>query len=199
MSFESLLSLNLFFCFSLRSSDGRNLIVASSDGYCSVIYFEEGELGKIYEKESASMVKKTPKSSGKKSSNNTMKDNSVKSNITTFNIDDCAMDIDLVKCNIETIGNDPSEELNEEKSKKVMKNLAITSEVNDLQTIKKLNEDTEEIEDIKLVYEESINETIKTKAKITPPKVDVAPIVCHKTPRRVQLITLSSPKRLKKQ
>ena len=65
--------------------------------------------------------------------------------------------------------------------------------------VKKLNEDTEETEDIKLIYEESINDTTKTKAKATPPKVDIAPIICHKTPRRVQLITLSSPKRLKKQ
>nr|XP_012234979.1 PREDICTED: chromatin assembly factor 1 subunit B [Linepithema humile] len=178
------------------SSDGQNLIVASSDGYCSVIHFEKGELGKIYEKEPVSAVKKTPKSSGKKSSNK-MKDNPMKSNLTTFDIDDCAMDIDLVKCDTKTIVNDPPEELNGQKSKKVMSEHSITSEINDLQTIKKLNEDTEETEDIKLVYEESINDTTKTKAKTTPPKVDVAPIICHKTPRRVQLITLSSPKRQK--
>jgi hypothetical protein len=163
-----------------------------------VIHFEEGELGKIYEKKPVSAVKKTPKSSGKKSLNDTTKDNPMKSNITTFDVDDCAMDIDLVKCDTKAIVNDPSEELNGQKSKKAMGNHSITSEGNDLQTIKKLNEDTEETEDIKLVYEESINDTTKTKTKTTPSKVDVASIVCHKTPRRVQLITLSSPKGLKK-
>lgn len=137
---------------------------------------------------------KTPKSSGKKSSNKTMKDNPLQSNLRTFDIDDCAMDIDLIKCDSKTIVNDPSEELNGQK--KVVDD-HITSEIKDLQTIKKLNEDTEETEDIKLVYEESINDTTKTKAKTTPSKVNVAPIVCHKTPRRVQLITLSSPKRQK--
>ena len=31
---------------SLRSSDGRIVVVSSLDGYCSIISFEEGELGK---------------------------------------------------------------------------------------------------------------------------------------------------------
>jgi len=121
----------------------------------------------------------------------------MKSNVTMFDVDDCAMDIDLVKGDTEAIGNDPSEELDEQKSNKIVDDHGITSKVDDLQAIQKLNEDTEETEDIKLVYEESINDTTKIKAKPIPPKVDVAPIVCHKPPRRVQLITLSSPKRLK--
>lgn len=33
----------------LRSSDGRILVVSSTDGYCSIVTFSEGELGKPYQ------------------------------------------------------------------------------------------------------------------------------------------------------
>ena len=32
----------------LRSHDGSMLVVSSSDGYCSIIHFKGGELGKPY-------------------------------------------------------------------------------------------------------------------------------------------------------
>lgn len=178
------------------SSDGQILIASSSDGYCSIIHFEDGELGKIYQMKGDSVqesatVKGTPKSSGKKSSNNTIKD---KSDISTFDVDDCAMDIEFVKSNV--VVDDRAEKINEQKSDEVASSQNISSE-NDLQIDKKLNE--EETEDIKLVYnEESSSDAVKTKRN-TPPKSDVAPIACHKTPRRVKLITLSSPKGRKKQ
>ena len=38
------ISFNLCFCFS-RSSDGRLLVVSSTDGYCSFVKFDDGELG----------------------------------------------------------------------------------------------------------------------------------------------------------
>lgn len=105
------------------------------------------------------------------------------------------MDIELVKSDtIDTIAKQ-SEEHNEQESNKVMNSQDIRSE-NDLQIDKKSTE--EETEDIRLIYEES-SDMNKTKIRNTPPKSDVAPIICHKTPRRVQLITLSSPKGLKKQ
>lgn len=150
------------------------------------------------------IVKETSESSTKKSSNNTIKD---KNNVPTFDVDDCAMDIELISIN------NRSEDLNEQKSNEVTSDQNIRLE-DDLQVDKKLNE--EETEDIKLVYDEgNSNDTIKTKTKNTPPKsapvkyhvpsVDIAPViyhvppvVCH-TPRRVKLITLSSPKEPKKQ
>lgn len=111
------------------------------------------------------------------------------------------MDIELVKFDtINTMANNRSEGLHEQKSDNVMDNQNCINIVsaNDLQIDKKSSE--EETEDIKLVYdEENSNDAIKTKTRNTPPKSDVAPIICHKTPRRVQLITLSSPKGLKKQ
>jgi len=143
----------------------------------------------------SAIIKETSKSSGKKSSNNTLKD---KNNVPTFDVDDCAMDVELVKSDaIDAITNNQSEELDKQKPDEVMSQ-DIRSE-NDLQMDKKLNE--EETEDIKLVYNEESSERdiIKTKTRNTPPKSDVAPIICHKTPRRVKLITLSSPKELKKQ
>jgi len=190
----------LAFLVSYRSSDGEILIASSSDGYCSIIHFEKGELGKIYKmkdsvQESNNAIVKETKSSGKKSSNNTLKD---KNNVPTFDVDDCAMDVELVKSDAtDAITNNQSEELDKQKPDEVMSQ-DIRSE-NDLQINKKLNE--EETEDIKLVYNEESNERdiIKTKTRNTPPKSDVAPIICHKTPRRVKLITLSSPKELKKQ
>lgn len=32
-----------------RSSDGKMLIASSTDGYCSIVTFSEGELGNVYE------------------------------------------------------------------------------------------------------------------------------------------------------
>lgn len=172
--------------------------MSSSDGYCSIIHFEEDELGKIYKiKDSVqenTTVNKTSKNSGKKSSNSIIKD---KNDIPIFDVDDCAMDIELTKNDtIDATANNRSEESNRQKSDKVMDSQNVRSE-NDLQIDKKSNE--EETEDIKLVYdEENSSDASKTKTKSTSPTSDVAPIICHKTPRRVQLITLSSPKRLKK-
>ena len=37
-----------FILFSSRSSDGRVLVVSSSDGFCSIITFDDGELGPVY-------------------------------------------------------------------------------------------------------------------------------------------------------
>jgi len=144
--------------------------------------------------ESNNTIVKETKSSGKKSLNNTLKD---KNNVPLFDVDDCAMDVELVKSDAtDAITNNQSEELDKQKPDEIM-NQNIKSE-NDLQIDKKSNE--EETEDIKLVYEESSERDIsKTKTRNTPPKSDVAPIICHKTPRRVKLITLSSPKELKKQ
>ena len=34
---------------SFRSSDGNTLVVSSTDGYCSIINFKQGELGQIYQ------------------------------------------------------------------------------------------------------------------------------------------------------
>lgn len=184
------------------SSDGQILIVSSSDGYCSIIHFQEGELGKIYKmKNPDTVLTDTCKSSGKKSKS-VVKDNVIKSNISTFDIDDCAMDIDLVKSDSTDTTIHQPEELNKQKLNEAVDDQNIKSEVSALQTDKKLNEDVtaEETEDIKLVYnEESNSDMNKTKIRNTSPKPDVAPVICHKTPRRVKLITLSSPKALKKQ
>jgi len=140
------------------------------------------------------------KNSSKKSKN-IVKDNVIKSNISAFDIDDCAMDIDLVNDTTDIIAHQPKE-INKQKLNEVVDDQNIRSVVNTLQTDKKSSEDIiiEETEDIKLVYNEESNSNMsKTKIKNTPSKPDIAPVRCHKTPRRVKLITLSSPKELKKQ
>lgn len=171
--------------------------MSSSDGYCSIIQFQEGELGKIYKMKNPvdTVLTNKCKSSGK-NSRNIDKDSIIKSNIPTFDVDDCAMDIDIVKS--DTIIHQ-LEELNKQKLHEVEDGQSIKSEIIALQTDKKSNEDAEETEDIKLVYNEESNSNMnKIKIRNSPPKPDVAPVKCHKTPRRVKLITLSSPKELKK-
>lgn len=32
-------------CYLFRSSDGSMLVASSSDGYCTIVHFKEGELG----------------------------------------------------------------------------------------------------------------------------------------------------------
>ena len=60
--------------------------------------------------------------------------------------------------------------------------------------------DVEETEDIILVYsEESTNDVGKVNVKTTPKKLEVPSVATNKIPRRVQLITLSSPKTLRKE
>ena len=53
------------------------------------------------------------------------------------------------------------------------------------------NDICEDTEDIKLVYEESDIDNAKTSSKHTPKKIELPAV---KTPRRVPLITISSPK-----
>lgn len=49
------------------SNDGHTLVVSSTDGYCSIVQFPEGELGQVYQEQSlneiiaAKMVKEEPK------------------------------------------------------------------------------------------------------------------------------------------
>lgn len=59
--------------------------------------------------------------------------------------------------------------------------------------------DADETEDFRLVLEDTVAEsTDKTNGKATPPKTEKPPpTLLSRTPRRVQLITLSSPKRTK--
>lgn len=181
------------------SSDGRILIVSSSDGYCTIINFQENELGRIYTaKDSVNTVKATSKNPEKKSSSNLAKYIAGRTKVSTFDVDDSAMDIDLVKS--DTTANDRSEKLDERRSDKAVNSQntspKVYSGIEENEKEEKVEE--EETEDIKLVYEESTSEMSKIKTKSTPMKTEVAPIISHKTPRRVKLITLSSPREVKK-
>lgn len=177
------------------------MIVSSSDGYCSIIHFDENELGQIY-KEPVNPLKETPKS--KKSSNVVTKGNLSKNKTTlTIDVDESAVDMDIARYNTVARTNDSPEKPAKTKPGKIAQDQGSGTEKSssDPQAKKKSNEEItveEETEDIKLVYEEpSTSEAPKAKAK-TPPKANVMLIKSNKAPRRVQLITLSSPKGLKK-
>ncbi|XP_076239268.1 chromatin assembly factor 1, p105 subunit isoform X2 [Calliopsis andreniformis] len=164
------------------SSDGSILMASSTDGYCSIIQFQKGELGEEYKSESTtnSSCKQSPMST------NATK-NSTEAHAPTIDIDNSAMDIDLI--------------VNEENSNvgnvKNGNKLPNTNE----QKGKPDNEvEIEETEDIKLVYnEESTNEVAKSDVKTVFKNSEAPLIISNKTPRRVKLITLSSPKGHKKE
>lgn len=95
------------------------------------------------------------------------------------------MDIDLVESanNTDMTAHDRSEQ---------QKTHGGGENIDNLQ-LRKSDEETEA--DIKLVYEDSESNTTKKKAKsISPKKIIPPPIINQRPPRRVELITLSSPK-----
>ncbi|XP_054003903.1 chromatin assembly factor 1 subunit B [Hylaeus anthracinus] len=173
------------------SSNGQILVASSTDGYCSIIHFEKGELGEEYKSGNKTPIKLISNKSYKQSlvaSDTTKK--VTESLLPSINIDN-AMDIDM--CEMEEVSKKNSENVVNENNK-LSNNTSICGE--------KLNNEskTEETEDIKLVYnEESTSEIVKVNAKDSPKKLEVPLVIPNKTPRRVQLITLSSPKGLKKE
>ncbi|XP_076655099.1 chromatin assembly factor 1, p105 subunit [Halictus rubicundus] len=167
------------------SSDGKILVASSTDGYCSIIHFQKGELGVEYKDENKIPVKRIDSSDCKKSSVSSNTDNGAKR--PSIDTDSNAMDIDISVCakagelskssENASDGNNKTEKVLEQKLKDV--------------TV------TEETEDIQLVYsEDSTSKSVNTKADAegSQKKSDTLSAVPAKVPRRVQLITLSSPK-----
>ncbi|XP_057336191.1 chromatin assembly factor 1 subunit B [Microplitis mediator] len=179
------------------SSDGRLLVVSSTDGYCSIIHFQEGELGKIYtvnEPISINSINANIKSNIDEEKND--KKNILNNKKIDFlpDVDNEAMDIDVIKYE--------STDINNKRCNLNIKNDKVSSvTTNEIQTI-----NLEDTEDIKLVYNDTSNiETPKNISennktlRITPPKFEKTQNLSVKTPRRVKLITISSPKRTKEQ
>ncbi|XP_076628326.1 chromatin assembly factor 1, p105 subunit [Colletes latitarsis] len=173
------------------SSDGKILIASSTDGYCSIIHFQKGELGDEYKSENNTPVKLTLNKNCKQTpvSNSSTKKTS-ENPLPIINVDSNAMDIDTV-CEVKNVFNKSENVVDE--NNKLLNDITIQE--------KKLNNEAEaeETEDIQLVYtEESTSEIAKVNAKDTSKNSEVPSIISNKTPRRVQLITLSSPRGLKK-
>ncbi|XP_008556657.1 chromatin assembly factor 1 subunit B [Microplitis demolitor] len=180
------------------SSDGRLLVVSSTDGYCSIIHFQEGELGKIYTVNKPLSINSI---NGNIKSNVDEVKNDKKKNILHNekidflpDVDNEAMDIDVIKYE--------STDINNKKCNLNIKNDKVSLvTTNEIQMI-----NLEDTEDIKLVYNDTSNiETPKNipdnnkSVRITPPKIENTQNLSVKTPRRVKLITISSPKRAKEQ
>ncbi|XP_003699444.2 chromatin assembly factor 1, p105 subunit [Megachile rotundata] len=161
------------------SSDGKILIVSSTDGYCSIIHFQKGELGEEYKKESSSPIKLSTNNNSKQSSVPNNK-NVVEGRLPTTDIDNSAMDIDIVEHETKVLSNNSECKLTES-NKSLDSNTASKNQA---------NLDVEETEDVKLIYNEESTNEISDKANTKVPS---------KAPRRVQLITLSSPKGHKKE
>ena len=174
------------------SSDGTILVASSTDGYCSVIHFQKDELGEEYKNENNALMKLVTNNNCKQSpSSSNITKSTTEGRLPPTDIDNNAMDISIH--DVKSDFNKSAENV-ENKSKRLPDDLA-TQE-------KKLSSeaDVEETEDIILVYsEESTNDVGKVNVKNTPKKLEVPSVVTNKTPRRVQLITLSSPKTLRKE
>lgn len=180
-----------------RSSDGKILIVSSTDGYCSIIQFQDRELGEIY-KAQTPLASKNEEKQVKESSNHTTPTKPA-TPAPFIELDSDAMDVDISKCDklpAPPVDRKKSDvPVDSKLSKKVENDDKKIENVNgqDKTSGSKVNGNDicEDTEDIKLVYEESNAESAKTSSKHTPKKIELPTV---KTPRRVQLITLSSPK-----
>jgi chromatin assembly factor 1 subunit B len=162
-----------------RSSDGRLLIASSSDGYCSIINFQEGQLGNIY---------KVTAENDREEKKEVKEDTDEKSSPAPFiELDVNAVDMDISRP--KNNGNNTNE-----KNYTFVEKETHRMEVENDEDVP----DTEETEDFQLVLEDTIADNVKPNVKATPPKTDKPPtMISARTPRRVQLITLSSPKRTK--
>lgn len=212
------ISKNCFINFRLTdltwSSDGQLLVVSSTDGYCSVIKFFDGELGipiisdalsekpscdtevSLHNKENINIKDTTP---NKKLLTPKSKNASAKKNATLSSKKNDADDVVVI-----------DEGAMEAWSNKDQIESPVKGKIIETPVIKedslKVDPESNEIvidestEDIKLVYEETETEPTKNAEKNSPGvpmEVDALkpPL---KTPRRVNFITLSSPKNKKK-
>ncbi|XP_023246150.1 chromatin assembly factor 1 subunit B-like [Copidosoma floridanum] len=193
------------------SSDGRILIASSSDGYCSIIHFDEGELGETYEK--APEIVEPKKNEVRQDTKET------KSLLdTTLDQSTNAIDIDISQEKSKEILSSEKEmqspkenntgkkitPLKENKNDTEMKSPKKNEEekISASEIKQKENNDNtnnasaDDEDDFHLVLEDTITDTDKLKA--TPPKTKEsekpATPIAARTPRRVSLITLSSPK-----
>lgn len=186
------------------SSNGHVLVVSSTDGYCSIIHFFENELGIAYDNKSErTMAQPSENSSHEEIAVNKDSTSETKDNASfMIDIDNNAMDVDVVKCKeICTKDKNPNENSNSESKAEVSKqNNSDSSEHNLNKNQSKNNNDeiVEESEDIQLVYnEESCNDEMSNN-KNTLKNTDAPSGTSGKAPRRVKLITLSSSKKKNK-
>ncbi|XP_015590249.1 chromatin assembly factor 1 subunit B [Cephus cinctus] len=209
------------------SSDGQILVISSTDGYCSIVHFRNDELGKAYQMDKSISANNYLNNSKKISQKVSIKDDIVSDNQPFLDSDNNAMDIDIKKTNIESDDDGDVMAVDTALTKKTQNEVAKDKTTAETGKRNEIEEIIEETEDIHLVYKEesTVNditnnapaiEVTKTVAinsekvieknskdskctKHTPPKPEITSMTLNRTPRRVQLITLSSPKRTKKE
>lgn len=184
------------------SSDGHILVVSSTDGYCSIIYFSRNELGHVYDNGKGATM--TPSQLPNSNNSETITKSTrieTKGSTLLLDIDNNAVDVDVIKYNKEIKKCSLDDECKKtcHQNNEKMEQSDNLSEYNSIEDrYKSQNDETmEETEDIKLVFnEESDNDTNASKNNISP-KMDAPSVISKKAPRRVKLITLSSTKRKK--
>lgn len=194
------------------SSDGKILVVSSTDGYCSIIHFQDGELGTIYKAEKSIIINNLTinKINQKLTDNNNKlsdKKNQKEEILAECHTD--AMDIDSTKDDkTNVVFCTPNDD---EKKDNINDKLKTNDICDGSQDIKLIYNDTSTIENTNVINnnkkpEENVSSKINgtppkdndsSTTKTTPTKPPVAQVLLNKTPRRVQFITLSSPKQKK--
>lgn len=159
------------------SSDGKILAVSSTDGFCSIITFSSDELGEIYKVE--------------KNSENNNKETEKSAKINLHVLDESAMDC--------TEGTEALNDESQDEIRLVIEDSQIDGEdiVPSTQQQKQICADIESEKDSHNdpTQKTDIKDDIKETAPLKKDSVtkDDKPVTV-KTPRRVSLITLSSPK-----
>ncbi|XP_046826667.1 chromatin assembly factor 1 subunit B isoform X2 [Vespa crabro] len=149
------------------SSNGRILVVSSTDGYCSIIHFSEDELGHVHNvKDTNAMDVDVTKYKEIKAQS---RDDQCEEN--------CHENDDIMERN-----NCNSSECSLAKDQCVNKSEGTIEETEDIKLV---------------YNEESDNDTRSGIKRNTPNKIKTSSVISKKTPRRVKLITLSSSKRKK--
>lgn len=156
-------------------------MVSSTDGYCSIIQFEEGELGEIYDQQ---LTKKIEESVEKKEVEPEQKA-SREPPKPLLELDSNAVDIDISNTKLHP----PQQENVSLQNEKLETEMEVDEPVT--------KKDGDETEDFELILEDTIMDSSNPNVKSTPTKSEKPNIFSARTPRRVQLITISSPKRTK--
>nr|CAD7441719.1 unnamed protein product [Timema bartmani] len=174
----------------VRSSDGRALVVSSTDGYCSIVTFAEGELGKEYKpsKDAQESDGQTPsKSKAEKSVDKTVKD-SDNSTLQTSNIkiNESHKDIQLASVDIKNESHETPTEIADASDTSKRKEGQTKSPLKLNCTTKEVKVDNKSLSPAKDQTDSKITEEIDTKPSVSLENKKVVTKYCCETSETVE-------------
>lgn len=164
------------YSFIFRSSDGRVIVVSSTDGYCSVITFAENELGTVYKGDNDKLENKNNEET--KTSNLVNKekvdiktktelpDNSKENNVESMILgetEDANMGTNFISTKEENVQLNLKEDPQSKQSEKPVER----------KTVGEPEDKAMEVDDFQLVYEGTITEAVLEKKDASETKLSV--------------------------